>query len=98
MPDEPLTRADLEREIAHLHRLLEERDKALVLQAREYERRLEDLNHEASRIAEAARQSVPREKYEADERARRAQVLAWIMAAIAAMSLVLTFAIGRGGP
>ena len=91
MPDEPLTRADLERELAHLHTLLGERDKALLIQAREYERRLEALNHEADRIAEAARQSVPREKYEADEKARTRLLIAWIMAVFAALALVARF-------
>ena len=93
---EPLTRTDLERELAHLHRLLAERDKALVIQAREYERRLDDLNGEADRIAEAAAKSVPREQYQSDERARRSFVFALIMTAVAVMTLVLTF-LDRGG-
>lgn len=39
-------------------------EKALQLQAEEYERRLESLNGEASRLAKVLDQSVPREVFE----------------------------------
>lgn len=48
------------------------RDEALVLQSKEYERRLGDLNHEAARIAAAAEKSVNREVYDVDRQADRA--------------------------
>jgi hypothetical protein len=48
--------------------LLEEkirsRDENLILQAKEYERRLEGLNHENERIMEILKQSVPREVFD----------------------------------
>ena len=48
--------------------LLDERlnstQKALKLQAKEYERRLEVLNHENERIAEILKQSIPREIFD----------------------------------
>ena len=43
--------------------LLKEREKALELQANEYQRRLKMLNNENARIAEAARASVPKGEY-----------------------------------
>jgi hypothetical protein len=88
-PSHPVTRAELERELAHLRELLTERDKALLLQATEYERRLDLLNHEHARAAENWRLSLPRERYEADVRAQTARLVAWIMGVIAALSLVL---------
>ena len=41
------------------------RDRALSLQAKEYDRRLSDLNHEAVRILSAQEKSVSSERYEA---------------------------------
>jgi len=43
---------------------LKSRDKSLELQAAEYERRLEGLNHEAARISAAAEKAVSLEKFE----------------------------------
>ena len=40
------------------------RDERLKIQAAEYERRLEGLNHENERIMEILKQSVPREVFE----------------------------------
>lgn len=55
-------------EIRWLKTLIDERDRstqiALNLQAKEYERRLETLNHENARILEAQSKSVSLEKYE----------------------------------
>lgn len=52
----------------HVRELMDERrdaiDKALALQAQEYERRLESLNGEATRLAKVLDQSVPREVFE----------------------------------
>ncbi len=42
---------------------------ALLLQSEEYSRRLEGLNHESSRIKEAAEKAVSFELYQADQRA-----------------------------
>lgn len=47
---------------------LDQMDKALTLQAKEYERRLNSLNHEAARILAAAEKSVSLEKFEGFER------------------------------
>jgi hypothetical protein len=89
--ERPVTRAELERELAHLRELLIERDKALLLQASEYERRLDLLNHEHERAAENWRLSLPRDQYEADARARSARLVAWIMGALAALSVLMQF-------
>ena len=43
--------------------LLKEREKALELQAKEYQRRLKTLNDENARVAEQARASVPKGEY-----------------------------------
>lgn len=40
------------------------RDKQLLIQATEYERRLESLNHENERIMEILKQSIPREVFD----------------------------------
>lgn len=90
---EPITRVEWERELAHLRELLGERDKALELQAREYERRLDLLNHAHQEARENWERSLPRERYEADQRARAAQLMAWVFALLAAVSTV--FAILR---
>lgn len=42
----------------------EEKEKALQLQASEYERRLQTLNHEYARIAEVLAKSVSQERFE----------------------------------
>lgn len=47
-----------------LEEMIRERDQRLILQAKEYERRLESLNHENERIMEILKQSVPREVYD----------------------------------
>ncbi len=62
--NEQIGRDDLEREIHHLRELLDERDKALGLQANEYERRLAMLNGEAARLREMQQSYVPREVFE----------------------------------
>ena len=51
-----------------LGRLLE---RALVLQAKEYERRLDALNHEYERILAAEARSVSSERYDANRKADR---------------------------
>jgi len=55
--------------INHLKELMclkiESNEKALELQAKEYERRLENLNHEAERLRSMASTYLPRELYEA---------------------------------
>lgn len=68
----------LEEKIEHLEEKfdlqIQNRDDNLESQAREYERRLKELNHEAERLKEAALLSVSREKYDADREADRAQM------------------------
>lgn len=50
-----------------IERVLEERDKALSLQAREYERRLDELNHAHELAREALHTYVPKTLYERDQ-------------------------------
>lgn len=88
MSETPITRAELEREITHLRELLTERDKALQLQAAEYERRLDGLNHEHERSARQWSQAVSIERYEADERHRKTRLMMW---GIAILGLLGTF-------
>jgi len=47
-----------------LREMIRSRDANLVLQATEYERRLEALNHENERIMEVLKQSIPREVFD----------------------------------
>jgi hypothetical protein len=47
----------------HFLALRQEQEKALELQATEYQRRLDALNHENARVAEQARASVPKGEY-----------------------------------
>ena len=58
--------------------LIEERlssmDKAMILQAKEYERRLEVLNHENERIDEVLKQSIPREIFEREKESLNAKI------------------------
>jgi hypothetical protein len=69
-----LTRVEegLRREITALRewfdRELMLRDKALELQAKEYERRLEVLNHAHAAAVEAQAKTVPREMYDSDRK------------------------------
>lgn len=64
MDDElaPTNRFDVR--LSVLETKVEERDKALGKQATEYERRLKDLNNEASRIQDVLNRSVTAEKFE----------------------------------
>lgn len=65
---EPVTRVELEREVARLRELIEtvlaERAKALELQSQEYHRRLEELNNAHARAEAAVRATVPRELFD----------------------------------
>jgi hypothetical protein len=56
----------LQEQIAGLRRELKLKDEQLVLQAKEYERRLLDLNHENDRIKEIQKQCVLREVHDRD--------------------------------
>jgi hypothetical protein len=60
------------RGIRHLRELIEAEQRAqkeaLALQAKEYERRLDELNHAHARALQAAQMSVSRELYESDKR------------------------------
>ena len=64
-----------DREIRHLRELVDTRETALKtaleLQAREYERRLDGLNHAHTRALDAAQKSVSRELYDSDQKACR---------------------------
>ncbi len=59
-----------EREIAHLREISELRfrldDKARELQASEYNRRLEGLNHEAAQLKSMQERYIPRDTYGAE--------------------------------
>ena len=55
----------LERRIERLRTKHHATQKALKLQKKEYERRLEDLNHEAQRLKTMQSQSVSRELFDA---------------------------------
>lgn len=63
-------REGVDRELRHLSEKIDLRlaalEKALVLQAAEYERRMGVLNHEGARLKEAAALSVSHEKYESN--------------------------------
>ena len=50
--------------IAVLHEQIKSSDKSLLIQAKEYERRLESLNHEAERLRVMQATYLPREVYE----------------------------------
>lgn len=52
------------------------RDRAVDLQATEYERRLQGLNHENERISAVLANSVPREKYDDDRKSDAAAMTA----------------------
>ena len=54
----------LEEQISGLRREMALKAEQLVLQAHEYERRLEALNHENERIVEILKQSIPREIFD----------------------------------
>ena len=73
--DQLVSRREYEQAISHLRELManaheaqqlraESLDKARELQAKEYERRLEGLNHKAARIITAAERAVLREVFE----------------------------------
>ena len=65
-------------EVAHLKELFDLRnrevDKALELQAKETERRLEGLNHEAARIAKSNEDHVSRDVYNQEVGQMRAEL------------------------
>lgn len=54
----------LEEEIAGIRREIDLKDKQLVLQAREYERRLEGLNGEAGRLRNMQQEYISREVFD----------------------------------
>jgi hypothetical protein len=64
----PAATALLANDVAHLREVLylelHARDLALQIQAKEYERRLESLNHENARILAAGEKSVTSEKFD----------------------------------
>jgi hypothetical protein len=47
-----------------LEEMIHSRDRELILQAKEYERRLETLNNDNERIQEILKQSIPREIFD----------------------------------
>lgn len=61
----------LSNEIKHLRELLTEQkkstEKALELQAKEYERRLEILNHEAARLSQMKNDFVPKGEHDIEK-------------------------------
>ena len=62
----------LRERIATLEAEVKGQDKALAIQSREYERRLQDLNHSHEQAVERYAQFLPREIYEGDGRELRA--------------------------
>lgn len=54
----------MDKEVAVLQARLEEKEVALSLQAKEYERRLDDLNHAHALAKDALSTYIPREVYE----------------------------------
>ncbi len=69
---ESVTWYDLSRELGHIREIIGDRagtvQRALELQAREYERRLADLNHAHTQAVENWRQTLPRESFDLFER------------------------------
>jgi hypothetical protein len=55
---------ETERRLTRLEAQLQSSDRALEMQAREYERRLTELNHAHARALEAQAGTVPREVYD----------------------------------
>jgi hypothetical protein len=53
---------------------MELKDKQLVVQAAEYERRLQGLNHENERIMEILKQSIPREVFDREKESMNARI------------------------
>lgn len=87
-------RDHLETQIRELDKRIDQRlcaqAKALTLQAKEYERRLEDLNHaHAQHLADRALY-LPRETYTTD---RRAVIAAWIAVCSLAVSVLTLIAV-----
>lgn len=86
----------METEIQHLKELMAEKEKALIIQAREYERRLEILNHEAERLRLMQTSYIPREVYESEMKEINAKVQMLIdkqnkqAGWVAAISIILT--------
>jgi hypothetical protein len=64
----------LEEQIAGLRREMALKDQQLILQAKEYERRLGGLNHENDRIMEILKQSIPREVFDREFSAINARI------------------------
>lgn len=59
-----ISSASLDTRITRLETLIEQQDRALELQHREYERRLDDLNGEAARLRQMQETYVPQGEYE----------------------------------
>jgi phage host-nuclease inhibitor protein Gam len=73
-------------------------EKALQIQAKEYERRLEALNHEAAQLKDMQAKYLPRETYEVDQRERvkqndvtRATIISVMGILIAIAGVVINF-------
>ena len=58
----------LELEVQHIREVLKLKEDAVKLQAAEYHRRLDDLNHEAERLKSMQGTYLPRELYESRHR------------------------------
>jgi len=69
-----MTAENLHTQVQVLKTELRERDKALEKQAREYERRLEDLNHAHALAQQTLNTYIPRETYSKDVDSLNARV------------------------
>ena len=73
LPLEPTPR-ELAIEISHLRELLASKEQALALQAKEYERRLAELNHAHQMNQDRNAEFVLNSSYQADNRATMARI------------------------
>jgi len=73
LPTDPTNR-ELALEIEHLHDIIEDKENQLRLQAREYERRLGELNHEHQRNTDRNAEFVLKSSYDADNRATMGRI------------------------
>lgn len=101
MEDHSLAAVHLEHRLTVMEERSDAYNRALLLQAEEYERRLSELNHEARRMAERDRLFIPRETFEVFE----ADLRNWrytVNQALATVSgrdkgLALAWSFGLGG-
>jgi hypothetical protein len=67
-------------------------EKALRLQAEEYGRRLDALNHEAAQLKQMQTTYLPRETYESDQKTKATNKTTYIALGISLAALVISLA------